>query len=66
VARMFHNITNTVYDTLLIFKVVVCGFCYLRIFKKRHSISGRSLVLFCIILFHLLGNDFQSIPIFFF
>jgi hypothetical protein len=45
---------------------VVCGFCYLRIFKKRHSISGRSLVLYCIILFNLLGDDFQSIPIFFF
>jgi hypothetical protein len=46
VARMFQGITNTIYDTLIKFSVMVWGFCYLRIFKKVQSISGRSLTTF--------------------
>jgi hypothetical protein len=33
---------------------MVWGFCYLRIFKKMHSISGRSLVLGLAITFYFL------------
>jgi hypothetical protein len=42
---MLQDVTNTIYDTFLnnIFNVMVWGFCYLRIFKKMHSMSGRSL-----------------------
>jgi amino acid permease len=40
---MFQDITNTIYDTLLIFQCYGLGICYLRIFKKLHSVSGRSL-----------------------